>query len=116
MLSSDPKVIMNELEEFYKDLYEIKNDPPDELFNIFLQNPKIPKLSPDRAPTCEGKLTVNECYESLNSFKENKSPGNDGLTLEFYKTFWELIGELLVESLNYAFEYGELSNSQSKQL
>ena len=107
---------MNELEEFYKDLYKTKNDPPDELLNAFLQNPKIPKLSPDRAATCEGKLTENECYESLNSFKENKSPGNDGLTLEFYKTFWELIGELLVESLNYAFEYGELSNSQKQAI
>ena len=90
VLSSDPKVIMNELEEFYKVLYEIKNDPPDELLNVFLENPKIPKLSPDQTLTSEGKLTVNECYESLNSLEENKSPGNDGLTVEFYKTFWEL--------------------------
>ena len=48
----------------------------------------------------------------LKTFQKNKSPwpGNDGLTVEFYIAFWPLIGTLLVDSLNYAFEHGELSN------
>ena len=50
----------------------------------------------------------------LKTFQKNKSPGNDGLTVEFYIAFWPLIGTLLVDSLNYAFEYGELSNSQKQ--
>ena len=37
---------------------------------------------------CGGKVTIEECTSVLNSFKENKSPGNDGLTIEFYKFFW----------------------------
>ena len=41
-----------------------------------------------------------------------KSPGNDGLTKEFYVCFWEDLGSLLVDTLNYAFQYGELSTSQ----
>ena len=36
------------------------------------------------AQVCEGKLTVSECYKSLQLFQNNKSPGNDGLTVEFY--------------------------------
>jgi len=36
------------------------------------------------------------------TFPKNKTPGN-GL--------WPLFGRLLVESLNYAFAFGELSNS-----
>ena len=58
---------------------------------------------------CEGKLGYGECYNALQTFQNNKSPGN-GLTVEF--AFWPVFGSLLVESLNYAFEYGELSNSQ----
>ena len=50
----------------------------------------------------------------LQTFQKNKSPGNDGLTVEFYLAFWPVFGSLLVESLNYAFEYGELSNSQKQ--
>ena len=54
--------------------------------------------------------------KSLNSFEPNKSPGNDGLTVEFYKIFWNIVGELLVASLNYSYDVGELSNSQTKAI
>ena len=65
---------------------------------------------------CEGKLSIEECVKSLNSFEPNKSPGNDGLTVEFYKFFWNIVGELLVASLNYSYDVGELSNSQKKAI
>ena len=37
---------------------------------------------------------------------------NDGLTVEFYKSFWPLVGHLVVDSLNEAYDCGELSTSQ----
>ena len=55
-----------------------------------------------------------ECFHSLRSFQNNKSPSNDGLTVEFYIAFWESLGELLVDSLNYSFDHGELSSSQKQ--
>ena len=36
------------------------------------------------------------------------------MTIEFYLAFWPLFGRLSVDSLNYAFEFGELSNSQKQ--
>ena len=45
-----------------------------------------------------------------------KSPSNDGLTVDFYKTFWGILGKLLVERLNCAFDRGELSNSQRQAI
>ena len=59
---------MNELEDFYTDLYSSEGSLPD-LANSFLQHSKIPKLSPNKAATCEGKLRVEECCKSLQSFK-----------------------------------------------
>ena len=106
---------MTELEDFYTDLYDSEENLPDSA-NLFLRHSEIPKLSPEKAATCEGKLTVEECLQSLQSFKDNKSPGNDGLTVEFYKTFWGILGKLLVESLNCAFDHGELSNSQKQAI
>ena len=50
---------------------------------------------------------------TLQTFQKNKSPGNDGLTVEFCPAFWPVFGSLLVQSLNYAFEYGELSQKQA---
>ena len=38
--------------------------------------------------------------------KGNKPPGIDGLSVDFYKTFWNEIGDLLVDSLNEEFANG----------
>ena len=48
----------------------------------------------------------------MSSFALNKTPGNDGLPTEFYQTFWNAVGELLVESFNESFIKGEMSPSQ----
>ena len=42
----------------------------------------------------------------------NKTPGNDGLTTEFYLAFFDLLGFRLLKCRNYAFSNGELSASQ----
>ena len=55
-------------------------------------------------------------FKCLQFFGCNKSPGNDGLTVEFYKAFWNTVGNLVVDSLNFAYEYGELSNSQKEAI
>ena len=46
--------------------------------------------------------------------KKIKSPGNDGLTVEFFLAFWSLFRKLVVDSLNYTFEHSKLSNSQKQ--
>ena len=66
------------------------------------------------ADCCDGVLTKEECHASLKEFSTGKSPGTNGLTAEFYLKFWELLGQELVDSLNYAFEIGELSISQKR--
>ena len=59
---------------------------------------------------------IDECYKSLQLFESNKSPGNDGLTVEFYRAFWHILGNLMVDSLNYSYDFGELSNSQKEAI
>jgi len=57
---------------------------------------------------------VNETYNALLTFADNKTPGNDGLPAEFYKRFWPLLETQLTQCLNHSFEYGRLSSSQSQ--
>jgi len=60
----------------------------------------------------DGPLTLDECKRVLELFQENKSPGEDGFTTEFYKYFFDSVGCYLLESLNTAYEVRELSISQ----
>ena len=46
---------------------------------------------------------------SLKKMNNNFDPGSSGFTTSFYKVFWWDIGDLLVRSLNCAFQSGELS-------
>ena len=73
-----------------------------------------PKLTDSMCEMCEGQLTYSECFKVLSTFSNDKTPGNDGLTIEFYKFFWSEIGTFLLDSLNYAYFHGELSNSQKQ--
>ena len=57
---------------------------------------------------------MKECWEALSAMKSNKSPGDDGITKEFYQHFWAILGNFLVATLNYTFEKGELSVSQKQ--
>ena len=86
------------------------------MFNSFLSNSRIPKLTFNEARICDGKLTVDKCYKSLQLFESNKSPGNDGLAVEFYRAFWHILGNLMVDSLNCSYDFGELSNSQKQAI
>ena len=44
--------------------------------------------------------------------KNNKTPGNDGLSKEFYKTFWDELKTPLMESVNKTFHTNTLNISK----
>ena len=48
--------------------------------------------------------------------KNQKSPGSDGITVEFYKIFWNNIKEFYVNSISYSFETGSLTELQKQSI
>ena len=82
----------------------------------FLGQDSIPKLPEEERLSCEGRITIEECVKALDTFENGKTPGNDGIPTEFYKTFWSCIGELMTDVFNYSFDSGEMSNSQKQAI
>ena len=75
--------------EFYANLFKEKLKTNIESLNNFLSDLSIPSLSETQKQICEEELTEKNIHESMISFDNDKSPGNDGLTKELYQTFWQ---------------------------
>ena len=62
----------------------------------------------------EGPLSYEDCKKALDTFQNNKAPGEDGFTVEFYTFFFDLLGHDLVASFNAAYDANELAISQRR--
>ena len=110
---TNPEKIRVYQKEYYENLLSSKfNNKNVSNEKFFTDMPNIPQLTNQQKQSCEGKISINECTKILKTFSENKSPGNDGLTIEFYKHFWNKINKILVDSYNERFDKGILTNSQ----
>ena len=115
VITTDPFKILDEQKRFYHDLYKSKSTVMDcTTGETFLSNLNIPKLSEEQKQSCEGEISLEEIKLILDSFQNNKSPGSDGIPIEFYKTCWNLISDSFLECTKESFKYGEMSCSQRK--
>ena len=73
-------------------------------------------LTAEQAALCEGHLVPDEVRAALLGMARNKTPGSDGLPMEFYLTFWDVLGSDLVEVFNASFDAGRMSSSQRSAL
>ena len=64
----------------------------------------------------EKPISKKECREILNDLAKNKSPGNDGIPVEFYLSFWNDLEDIFMESVLDSFEKGEMSTSQRQAI
>ena len=83
--------------------------------NSFLNTSNLLRLYEELSESCEGEITLKECETILNFFKTGKTPGNDGIPVEFYRVFWPLLGKFMVDSFNEAYNKKEMSHSLQKQ-
>ena len=65
---------------------------------------------------CDKEVTLIEFTQSLEGMNSEKTPGNDGLTVEFYKCFWKELQIPFLNSYFYSLKVGKLSTSQRQAI
>lgn len=94
----DQDDIIKETCIFYKKLYSYSNvegiNLKDEL-KLF----SAPKLTPEEKDSLEGPLTYSEMLVVLKHMANDKSPGSDGFSANFYKFFWKDVLLIMVALL-----------------
>ncbi|CAM2119617.1 unnamed protein product [Caretta caretta] len=86
---TDPVEMCGRARDFYTSLFS--PDPTDPGACRVLWE-ELPTVSMGDRNWLELPLTLAEFSEALRRMPTNKSPGMDGLTVEFYRTFWDILG------------------------
>ena len=79
----------------------------------FFENVNMPKLDEQSKNKCDEEITLELLEETLKTFKNNKSPGEDGLTKEFYVCFWTEIKDKFFAACIESKQDEKLSFSQT---
>ena len=110
---ADQTDILKQVKAFYADLYRSRDLELDsvDLARLF-QDENVPKLSDVDKNKLDEPITKHEVLCALKNTKNNKVPGLDGFSINFYNFFWVDIGDFVYRSFVHSFEKGELSISQ----
>ena len=91
--------ILEQGKMFCKNLYTAKHCN-DSNYKLFFENSNIAKLEATQQEELERSLLKEECFLILKQCSKNKTPGTDGLSVEFYLRFWSMLGEVSTTHMN----------------
>ena len=109
---NDQKEILKETKTFYQKHYSAPSLQNDDDIIKKISHCNFNKLTDSEAEELEGEIKYTEVLTFLKTMKNDKSPGSDGFTAEFFKFFWIDIGHYIVRSINYSYNIKEMSNVQ----
>ena len=89
--------------DFYRKLFS--RDPVDLQIQQDLLSKVNVSLNDQDFDVCD------EISHAVRGLSKGKTPGSDGLPLEFYVKFWDLLCPILLRLYNFSFHHGSLSTS-----
>ena len=107
--------ILKEAKQFYEHLYSNKEEQLSDI-NLCqeLAGSDVQILTKKESDAIEGFITLKEAAVTLKSMSNNKSPGSDSFSADFFKVFWKELDQFIVRSINYGFQNGELPVTQKE--
>lgn len=108
-------LILKECCKFYKELYSSQRIE-DDCIESYVEKTEIPTLNNKDRELCDTDITEEEVYEAIRNLKNNKSPGIDGITPEFYKKHWQLIKLPFMNMLKESYDKNSLSTSLNQSV
>lgn len=95
-----PPSLTSRFRDFFTELYTSTVPDAIEPMNLFLESVSFPQLTEDQVNLLEAPLKTEEIASAVARFSRSKSPGLDGLPIEFYSHFKEILTPKLLALYN----------------
>lgn len=99
--------IQTAFQNYYKQLYSQPQLLDEQQIEQFLSFLNLPTLSEDKNKQLKAEITKEELNSAISRLKSNKSPGPDGFSPEWYKTFRTELTPILLNIFNIALKEGK---------
>lgn len=113
---TEDTALCNIIETHYTNLLGQTISTEREQEDFFLSQVQRSPFSNAESDNLLAPFTTLELQSALNAARNGKSPGADGIPLEFYKVFWNEIASDLVTIFNEIVRRGSLTDSQKQAL
>lgn len=114
-VSESKNEIANEIKTFYSALWtRIADDNQANQADYLTAYNAATSQTSMREKTTINPIHQEEVWHTIRNMKREKTPGRDGLTVEFYITFWDKIGRKLTHLINNAILFSNMPESWDK--
>ncbi|KAJ4922370.1 hypothetical protein JOQ06_021785 [Pogonophryne albipinna] len=110
-VTTEPAEMRKHAVDFYTDLFKADECDVDSAEEL-LQG--LPQLSSEEQNTLSSELTFDELTAAVSQMASGKAPGIDGLSSDFFKHFWSLMGQDICYVFKECFEEGMLPASSRR--
>lgn len=113
---TDPDLVAEEFRSFYSNLYCSTARYSQQELLAFLQGIDFPTLTPSQIAQLDAPITTDCIAEALAQLPASKASGSDGLPLEFYNQFGEILVPKLCKLYSHIFDTDTLPASMGEAL
>lgn len=93
-------LINSSLKLVFKSDYDM---PRDDEIGMVLRETDLPRLSVAQCASLEAPLSSQEIKQAMFGLGLSKSPGPDGVFVEFFTTYWDQVGPSVVQGVRCFF-------------
>lgn len=86
-LTQNPQTVINLFHNYYSSLYGVQETVSNGAMDDFIKDLALPSLSTSHREILEGEITMEEVLAVIKQAKTSKTPGPDGFSTAYYKTF-----------------------------
>ena len=102
-LVSNPKEILSVQKKFYEELYSEDKD-----VEFTLKNQTTIKVPPDIQEDQNRQISISNLEEAIKQMNNNRTPGEDGIPVDFYKVFWCKIKHCFYDMMIQVYQQEQL--------